>query len=123
MTIDALFESTIRRVIREELKTIAEEFRGGASPAASSPGTRLTTEQVAAQLGGGVAAKTIAAWCKSGDLKATKLGNRYLIRLCDLERFLAEHPAEAAPSAGDQPPSVDDQVVRIMGRLPKRGGQ
>jgi excisionase family DNA binding protein len=41
----------------------------------------------------GLSCMTITRLIKSGKLKAIKLDRRVLIRLCDLEKMLAENPA------------------------------
>ena len=48
----------------------------------------ITPQQAAEELQGIVTPRTVTTWCKSGKLKASRAGRKWLIRRADFEAFL-----------------------------------
>ena len=62
----------------------------GATMDPRSPDELLTTQQVCDELQGNVTPRTVMNWCKTGRLRATRAGWKWLIRRADLEAFLRQ---------------------------------
>ena len=87
---DAMLED-IRRIVREEIR--AAPWRGNAvneSPSATSP--YLTIKQAAEA--SSLAPSTVRLLIRKGQLIAHRVGRRVLIKRCDLEQFLENHPTK-----------------------------
>jgi excisionase family DNA binding protein len=62
-------------------------------------GDLLTPQQVSDGLQGIVTPHTVTAWCRSGKLKATRAGRKWVIRRVDLEAFLKQGGDESTKKA------------------------
>ena len=80
MSLEEGLAEVVRRVVREELR--------GRGEGPQSPSLALKVQEAAERLGG-VDPATIRKWIKSGLLPASKAGHEWLIRVADLEPFLA----------------------------------
>lgn len=113
----ALLRNELRAAVREELRS-AREAAVPSSIAvpvqASLPGIMLTAPEVAERCHAHPV--TVRAWIKSGRLRASKPARHYLVRMDDLDRFLAEKTASPETAS----PDVDDEAARILGSLYRR---
>jgi excisionase family DNA binding protein len=48
----------------------------------------ITPQQIVEELQGMVTPYTVTRWCRSGKLKATRAGRKWLIRKADFDEFL-----------------------------------
>ena len=109
-------ESALRRLLREEFRTLREEQAAQPRPAPSGPfaGTELLTVPQASEFCQHHVA-TIRTWIKAGRLKASKPARHYLVRRADLEAFLADggnaKPSDVAP---------EDEAARILKQLRRK---
>lgn len=78
---DGILETTIRRVIREELAAVVAELRDRPEPA-----EWLTTAQAAAIPGWHP--KTLQRKARAGEIPSTKVGTDLRFRRSDLEAYL-----------------------------------
>ena len=67
---------------------------------------RLFSVKAAAVYLGGVSAYTIAAWMSQGRLRRVKIGTRTMVRLSELERFIAA--GDGGKSAGRPRPEAQE---------------
>ena len=51
------------------------------------PDELMTAQQIADELQGIVTVRTVTTWCKSGRLKAKRVGLKWVIRRADFEAF------------------------------------
>ena len=68
---------------------------------------RLFSVKAAAVYLGGVSAYTIAAWLSQGRLRRTKVGTRTMVRLSELERFIAAGDGQKGPGRPRQKQSQE----------------
>lgn len=95
MTIVITTDEDLRRIIREETRELREALAALQAPKPERTGEPLlTVGEVATRCT--VTATTVRAWIHSGALVAQRARRRYLVRLIDLEAFLARanQPAE-----------------------------
>jgi hypothetical protein len=52
-----------------------------------SPDDLMTAQQIVNELQGIVTVRTVTTWCKSGRLKAKRVGLKWVIRRADFEAF------------------------------------
>lgn len=114
MTFEAQMEVLLRRVVREELRDALTEMQAPA-PAMADDSRKvqlLTVPEVARRCGDAHPA-TVRAWITSKRLKASRPGRHYMVKISDLEAFLAGPPVSVEPDA-------DVEVARILGRIGRK---
>jgi excisionase family DNA binding protein len=116
MTLDLVVKDAVREVVREELERFAQEHRLGESrhQAAEVVDQVLDVKGVVALLPN-TTAEAVCTWCRSGRLKAMKVGRGWMIKRSAVERFLSS--IAAAPSGVPEP---SREAARILSTL--RGG-
>jgi excisionase family DNA binding protein len=93
-------KDAVREVLKEELPKLLRPF--GSTPAGATPvvaGPLAVTVAEAGRRLGGVHPSTVRRWIKSGALRASKFpgGRGHLVRVVDLEAFLASRVSAANP--------------------------
>lgn len=51
----------------------------------------ITPQQISEELQGQVTPRTVTTWCKTGKLRASRAGRKWLIKRADFEAFLRSH--------------------------------
>ena len=116
MNLDPLVEEVVRRVVDALRPVIREEVGGSHGERPGQPPPLAVTVEEAGRRLGGRHPTTIRRWIKSGALPATRSGGReYLIRISDLEAFVATQAREAV-----REPTVDERIAKIAGSIPRR---
>lgn len=114
MSFETFITDTVRRAVREELHSVFEQYRRQL-PATVEPTQQqlLTVPEVAKRCGDAHPA-TVRGWISSGRLRASRATRHYLVKLDDLEEFLAGG-TPAAPV-----PDAEEVAARILGRIGRR---
>lgn len=98
--------------VRTELRALLREELKAQRPALPGPSDRMLTTAVAAEYAG-VKEATIRDWISKGKLRAFRAGNRFRVRLSDLEVSMsapAAHPGE----------NLDHEAAKIISMRRRR---
>jgi excisionase family DNA binding protein len=96
-----MIEDAIRAAVAAAIAPLTAEIRGLRSEVealrSAVPPSLVNIEQAAEKLG--VSTQTVWRWCKRGEIKATRVGHRWMIDLTSLRARDADDIAAAARGA------------------------
>ncbi len=115
MSLDLIVKDAVRAVVREELERFAQEHHLGESRQPGEVVDQVLDVKGVVALLPNTTAEAVCAWCRSGRLKAMKVGRGWMIKRSAVERFLSS--IAAAPAGAPEP---SREAARILSTL--RGG-